>query len=106
MISEPKAEEKLLGCWISDPQDLDGIDRFGQVSLEFSGNGRLKYTVHEAGKRQIMFLTYRVERDLLITNQPSAPREEITRFEITPSGKLRLLYEERTSTYVRRSPAE
>ena len=103
MISELRGEQSLLGCWVSDPEDFDGIEQYGHVSLEFSEAGRLKYTVFQADKRQIILLTYRVEQDCLITNQQSVPREERTKFEFTPCGKLKLLYEQRPSTYVRKS---
>ena len=95
------AGEQLVGKWRSDPENLDAIREYGDVSLDFLPNGGLTYTVHGEETRQIMLLTYRVEGDVLITDQPSAPKEERTRFEITSSGKLVLLYERRLSVYVR-----
>ena len=92
---------RLLGAWRSDPEDFEAIREYGDVSLDFSRNGALTYTVHGEGKRRIILLTYRIEGDVLITDQPSEPKEQRTRFEITPSGKLALLYERRPSTYVR-----
>jgi hypothetical protein len=74
---------------------------YGDVSLDFSPNGQLTYTIHSEGKRQIMFLTYHTEGDALITNQPSDPKEESARFEFTSTGKLVLLYGNRPSTYIR-----
>ena len=94
-------EQQLVGKWRSDPEDPDAIQEYGDVSLDFSSSGGLAYTVHGEDTRQIMLLTYRVEGDVLITDQPSSPKEERTRFEITPSGKLVLLYEHRPSVYVR-----
>jgi hypothetical protein len=94
-------QQQLVGKWRSDPTDSESIRAYGDTSLEFSPNGGLIYTVHGEGKRQIMMLTYRIEGDLLITDQPSAPKEERTRFEIRPSGKLALLYGRTASTYVR-----
>jgi hypothetical protein len=46
-------------------------------------------------------LTYRVEDDLLITDQPSSPREERTRFWFSPDGRLVLDYEGVQARYVR-----
>jgi hypothetical protein len=94
-------EQRLVGKWRSDPEDPEGISEFGEVSLEFSPNAGLTYTVHGEEKRQIILLTYRVEGDVLITDQPSHPKEERTRFKITPGGKLILLHEHRPSAYVR-----
>jgi hypothetical protein len=91
----------LAGRWRSDPDDREAIREYGDVSLVFLPSGGLTYTVCTDGKLQILLLTYRVEGDVLITDQPSDPREERTRFKIGPDGKLVLLYEHRPSTYVR-----
>jgi len=39
-----------------------------------------------------MILTYRIEGDTIISDQPSHPREEKTKFSFTPEGKLVLIY--------------
>jgi hypothetical protein len=48
-----------------------------------------------------MFLTFRIDGDTIITDQPSAPREEWTRFEIDTDGKLILWFSGEPATYVR-----
>jgi hypothetical protein len=53
------------------------------------------------GKRQIMLLTYRIDGDVLVTDQPLEPKEERTKFKITSEGKLVLEHEHGPSTYVR-----
>jgi hypothetical protein len=93
-------DQQLVGKWRSDPDDAS-INEYGDVSLDFSPNGGLAYTVHTEGKRQVMLLTYRVEGEILITDQPSDPKEERTRFKIRPDGRLVLMYEHRSSAYVR-----
>lgn len=91
----------LLGTWISDPQDIEGAREFGRATLEFEGDGQLTYTVHADGKDQKMFLTFRVKGGLLVTDQPSSPREERTPFTIGPDGKLTLWFGGQRSVYVR-----
>jgi len=68
-------EEQITGTWRSDPDDLEAIRMYGDVSLDFLPDGQLTYTVHSEGKRQIMLLTYRIEGDMLTTDQPSEPKE-------------------------------
>jgi hypothetical protein len=97
----PTGWQQIVGKWRSDPTDSEAITAYGDASLELSSNGGLVYIVHSEGKRQVMLLTYRIEGDVLITNQPSHPKEERTRFEIRPGGKLVLLYDRTPSTYVR-----
>jgi len=36
-----------------------------------------------------------------MTNQPSGPKEEKTKFSITPEGKLLLIYANETHQYIR-----
>ncbi len=78
----------LLGTWISDPTDTESIRRVGNVILHFTADGRLNYTMLGEEKTQRALLTYRVENNMLITDQPSAPREERVNFRITEDGKL------------------
>lgn len=93
--------EDLVGKWVSDPLDVDSIRDYGQVSLDFSGNGTLVYAVRTGDKREYIFLTWRVEGDVLVTDQHSAPKQERTRFNVDPNGKLSLLYADRRSVFVR-----
>jgi hypothetical protein len=64
---------------IGDDQDTD---------LEILADGRMVYAVREGDKWQIMKLTYRLEGDVIVSNQPSAPRETRTKFSLQPDGSL------------------
>lgn len=96
-----RAPDQLIGTWVSDPEDEEGIREFGRVTLEFEEDGQLTYTVHAPGKDQKMFLCFRVEGGHLVTDQPSAPREERTAYSIGPNGKLTLWFGGQRSVYVR-----
>lgn len=82
----------LVGRWVIDPADSHVIEAFGQASLDFREDGSLIYSTLEGGRIQTMFLTYRVAGDELVTDQPSAPREERTQFRITQDGRLVLTF--------------
>jgi hypothetical protein len=90
----------LLGLWVTDPDDLASLREYGRASMDFQPDGQLTYTIFQEGKRQVMLLVYRVQGNVLITDQPSSPREERTRFEIR-DDTLILFYEDHQSTYVR-----
>ena len=92
---------RLLGTWVSDPEDCDGSRDFGRATLEFEKDGQLTYTAHADGKDQKIFLTFRVEDGTLVTNQPSSPREERTAYSIGSDGKLSLSLQGQHSVYVR-----
>jgi len=95
------SDEQLVGRWVTDPADSESLAEYGEVSLDFGPNGRLTYTIHLEGKRQIMLFTYRVEGNVLVIDQPSEPHEERTSFEMTPSGKLVVFSQPVSSTYVK-----
>jgi hypothetical protein len=77
----------LVGCWqLVRPAE----GPFEPTEVEFLEDGRCRYSVLAGDRWQIMKLTYRVEGDTLITDQPSRPREERTRFHLEPDGVLHL----------------
>jgi len=94
-------EDQLVGEWLSDPEDTGSIKKYGKVSMTFTEDGRLIYQIHSSGETKIMLLTYRTQNGMLITNQPSAPREDRTAFSITQEGKLILVYGVDKCHYIR-----
>jgi hypothetical protein len=94
---------RLIGTWRTDPNDGRSLHEYGDVSMRFEKGGTLVYTVHLPDKEQIVRLTYRVDGDWLVTDQPSSPRQERTRFRLMPDGRLALTYSEdsRASCFVR-----
>ena len=93
-------DRSLLGKWLPSPSDGKN-ESYEDTTLEFKEGGRLEYTIHGVEKDQKIFLTYRVEDDILITDQPSHPREERTPFVLAEDGKLVLVYGEQRALYIR-----
>jgi len=58
------------------------------AEADFRADGRLHYSVLSGDRWQIMKMVYRVEGDVIVTDQPSSPREERTRFALQPDGTL------------------
>jgi hypothetical protein len=93
---------KLIGRWRSDSADASGLDSYGRTTLEFGADGSLVYTVYEPDRDQVILLTFRIEEPgFILTDQPSAPRQEKTAYEITQDGKLVLAFGGEKSRYVR-----
>lgn len=82
----------LIGTWEVDKSDQRALKEFGDVSLEFAADGKLKYTIAAGDKAQIMLMTYVVEDGVIVTDQPSAPRVERTNFSISSDGVLTLAF--------------
>ena len=93
--------DKLIGRWTTDPNDNDLLGESGRVSLVFENDGKLTYIIHGEKKDEVIALTYRVEGGVVITDQPSAPREERTAFTLTPDGNLVLEFGGIRSHYIR-----
>lgn len=91
--------KQLIGTWTSDPLDIESQEAFGNSTLEFREDGQLVYTIHGEAKDQIILLTYRVENNILVTNQPSFPREEKTAISFGDEGELILVYADQTTVY-------
>ncbi len=70
---------KLLGRWESS--NLNPGEE--KVFMDFKENGELVYTIHSQEKKQIMHLIFRIEDNVIISNQPSHPKEERTPFIIS-----------------------
>jgi hypothetical protein len=91
----------LLGTWKSDPSDTAASLDYGKVTLEFGADGTLLYISHGSDKDDVIRLTYTVEPDFIVTDQPSQPRVERTRYRFTDDGKLILSFAGQESSYVR-----
>ena len=80
----------LLGAWVVDRTDAKALAELGNVLLEFEEDGQLTYTIRCETKKQIILMRYKVEGDTIVTDQPSAPREERTAYFLSPEGILTL----------------
>jgi hypothetical protein len=90
----------LVGTWRSDPTDAPTISCYGDVILNFSPDGVLTYIIRDEGKDSIIVLSYHIEGDVIVTNQPSHSREEHTKFCVGENGVLILLYNESCGRFV------
>lgn len=73
--------ENIIGVWRSDLTDEFTKSEYGNVTMEFTQDGTLIYFIHGLNEKGI-YMTFRIEGELLITNQPSLPKEERTQFRI------------------------
>jgi hypothetical protein len=83
--------DELVGSWESETSDPVTKRTVGKVRMEFYSGGILAYIVFESDKMRIIKLTYRVVNDTIITDQPSRPRAEVTRFNLSDQS-LELFY--------------
>ena len=81
----------LIGVWELERAD-PALDLDAGALMMFLPAGELRYGVPSGENLQVMLLSYRVEGEFIVTNQPSAPREERTRFCLHDENQLELDY--------------
>jgi hypothetical protein len=96
-------DPRLHGRWLLVKSDDPTMDYGQGVAMEFSADGKLTYTIKQSDRRQIMNLVYAVEGPEIISNQPSAPAENRTRYMIDDAGQLVLELDGLRSWYARPS---
>jgi len=82
----------LIGRWIADKSDTLTISELGNVLLEFDEDGSLAYVIRLEDREQIIKLQYRIDGDVIVTDQPSAPRVERTAFSLSDDEVLTLSF--------------
>lgn len=83
---------KLGGVWKVDKADHHTLADLGDVMLEFHGDGRLTYATIDDDRAKVINLTYKIDGNTIITDQPSAPRPERTTFQLSHDGVLTLAF--------------
>ena len=89
----------LIGTWRIKHDDLAATVEYGDIYLEFTEDDKLIYTIYKPNGKQIINMIYKIEDGELITDQPSKPKEERTKFEITEERNLILNFEGKKSIY-------
>lgn len=56
--------------------------------MEFRSDGSLEYTIHGQEADQKILLTYRIQGNVLITDQPSSPKAMRSEFMFADDGRL------------------
>lgn len=93
--------DALLGRWRLAPDDLAARRRYGEHALELTAHGDLVQSTVTPGGLTRVLLTWRLDGDALVTDQPSAPKIERQPVSILPGGELMLGVGSSASRYVR-----
>ena len=83
--------DNLVGSWQSDLDDLFTRKQIGKVRIEFYSDQTLAYITFENEKMQVIKLTYKISGNMIVTDQPSHPDIQETRFELR-GRSLKLFY--------------
>jgi len=92
--------ERLLGRWRLFRADAS-LDFAPNASMEFLPGGRLRYSFDAGGGVQVVMLVYRVDGDLLLTDNPAAPHARSTQFRFGAGDLLIMQFAEATAWFIR-----
>lgn len=97
-------KEQIIGVWVLDPKSDNKkiIETFGNIAMQFQDDGKLSYWIQEDVSKQYIFLSYEIKGDEIFTDQPSAPKEEITKFRFE-KDKLVLDYNGTKGYFVKKN---
>jgi hypothetical protein len=91
----------ILGPWVVDVDDIYTLENLGQVLINFSSEGILRYSIFNEDKEDIILMTYKIFNEIIETSQPSNP-ESINRTKyILDDNKLHLYFDGKLSKFVR-----
>jgi hypothetical protein len=100
LFSRRSKPRELIGHWrLID--DQTGIVQGERVGMTFYPDGRMEYAIREENRVSIMNLVWHTESNVIVTDQPSAPRQERTKYFFRSPDVLVLESAEGTSTFQR-----
>jgi hypothetical protein len=94
-------DARLHGRWLLVRSEDPKMQVDEGVELHFFADGKLTYTIKQSGRRQIMNLVYEVAGSEIVSNQPSAPAENRTRYAFDDEEHLVLEFGGSRSWYRR-----
>lgn len=92
--------DPLIGCWRLLRADAS-LDFAPGVRMDFRSGGRLMYGFDAGDRRQVVPLLYRVEGDVLHTDNPATTHEVSTHFAIGAGDVLILDFAGARAWFVR-----
>ena len=69
--------------------------------MVFTNDGKLIYSIHTGEKSEVINMVYEESGDKIITDQPSNPRKETSKFYFEPSGILVIDYQGERTRFTR-----
>ena len=100
-----KADSRLVGKWRIDPDDVEAVQAYGDVAIEFDSEKNLTYIINSDDKASVIMMTHQAVGDTLTTDQPSHPNPQTTKYTITDEGALILTFGGIQARFIR-APAD
>ncbi len=99
LFNKQTDKNQLIGNWFSDLKDEKTKISIGEVEIIFVEDGKMIYKIKEGDTIQIINMIYSVDGNILITDQPSYPKEERTEFVLIDEKTLILKFQGEESKF-------
>jgi hypothetical protein len=100
-VQKKALDPRLIGVWVSDLDDELTVSNLGNVKMTFSDTGGLIYDIIEDSKVQRINMIFWTDGNTLISDQPSHPKKQKTKFEFESDRKLILEFGGERSVFLR-----
>ncbi|MGC4022969.1 MAG: hypothetical protein QM734_14010 [Cyclobacteriaceae bacterium] len=92
---------RLFGKWTTDKNDKLTVDFLGDVTMTFTPKGELIYEIKEGERLQIINMTFWTEDNYIISDQPSHPKKEKTKYSFGTDEYLILEFQGQTAKLIK-----
>lgn len=92
---------RLFGKWTTDKNDKQTVSSLGDVTMTFTPTGELIYEIKEGERIQIINMIFWTEDSYIISDQPSHPNKEKTKYAFETNEYLFLEFEGQTTKHIK-----
>ena len=85
-------EKDFIGSWKTDQREAQAEPQDGDVTINFDDDGSAKYVIYYADKRDVVHLTYKVDGDHIVIEQPPQGVPMSVKFAFNTDGSLLLWF--------------
>ena len=96
----PSLDREVIGRWMTDPDDMESLQRHGPVNLDFNEDGRCIFTRFPVSIFDAPLLGGRVQDGIIVVDYPASVKAKIG-YKVEQGGKLRVRFGSFQSTYIR-----
>jgi len=101
LFGKKDIDDRLFGKWTTDKNGKLTVDFLGDVTMTFTTKGELIYEIKEDDRLQIINMIFWTEDNYIISDQPTHPKKEKTKYSFGTADSLILEFEGQTTRLIK-----
>lgn len=101
LFGQRDIDGRLFGKWTTDKNDKQTVDLLGDVIMTFTAKGELIYEIKEDDRLQIINMIFWTEDNYIISDQPTHPKKEKTKYSFGTADSLILELEGQATRFIK-----